>query len=289
MWPQFGAPFGFLLANGFFLTLVATMDYSRGDTTGTFMEWGWRLSFLASAVMALIGLYVRVRLEETPVFQQAVDKGKKVKTPMVEAFRIAWKPMIIGTFVMVSCYTLFYLVTTWILSYGIGDKTKELGLGISCLEFLEIQLISIFMFILGIPVSSMLSDRYGHKPILVVTSLIMFAFGFSFPFFLGTEHADRNSVLGFLLVGMFIMGLIFGPMSAVLPELFPTNVRYTGSSIAYNVFSILGAAVAPFIATLQVSAFNVSYVGYYLIIVCFISLIAILMMQELKDQDLSQV
>ncbi len=113
---------------------------------------------------------------------------------------------------------------------------------------------------------------------------------FSFPFFLGIEHADRNSVLGFLLVGMFIMGLIFGPMSAVLPELFPTNVRYTGSSIAYNVFSILGAAVAPFIATLLVSAFNVSYVGCYLIIiVCFISLITILMMQELKDQDLSQV
>ena len=208
---------------------------------------------------------------------------------MAEAFRTAWKPMIIGTFVMVSCYTLFYPVTTWILSYGIGDKTKELGLGISYLEFLEIQLISIFMFIIGIPVSSMLSDRYGHKPILVVTSLIMIAFGFSFPSFLGIEHADRNSVLGFLLVGMFIMGLIFGPMSAVLPELFPTNVRYTGSSIAYNVFSTLGAAVAPFIATLLVSAFNVSYVGYYLIIVCFISLIAILMMQELKDQDLSQV
>ena len=122
MWPQFGAPFGFLLANGFFLTLVATMDYSRGDTTGTFMEWGWRLPFLASAVMVLIGLYGRVRLEETPAFQQAVNKGKKVKTPMVEAFRTAWKPIIIGTFVMVSCYTLFYLVTTWILSYGIGDS-----------------------------------------------------------------------------------------------------------------------------------------------------------------------
>lgn len=289
MWPQFGAPFGFFLANGFFLTLVATMDYSRGDTTGTFMEWGWRLPFLASAVMVLIGLYVRLRLEETPVFQQAVDEGKKVKTPMVEAFRIAWKPMIIGTFVMVSCYTLFYLVTTWILSYGIGDKTKELGLGIPYLEFLEIQLISIFMFMIGIPVSSMLSDKYGRKPILTVTSLIMIAFGFSFPFFLGIENADRNSVLGFLVVGMFIMGLIFGPMSAVLPELFPTNVRYTGSGIAYNVSSILGAAVAPFIATWLVSSYNVNYVGYYLIIVCFISLIAIIMMQELKDHDLSQV
>ena len=288
MWPQFGAPVGFLLANGFFLALVATMDYNRGDTTGAFMEWGWRLPFLASAIMVLIGLYVRLRLEETPVFQKAVDQGKKAKTPMVEALKTSWKPMIIGTFVMVSCYTQFYLVTTWILSYGIGDKELDLGLGIPYLEFLEIQLISIFMFILGIPVSSMLSDKYGRKPILVATSIVMIAFGFSFPYFLGLEVADRNSVLGFLLIGMFAMGLIFGPMSAVLPELFPTNVRYTGSGIAYNVSSILGAAVAPFIATWLVREFNVNYVGYYLIIVCFISLIAIVVMKELKDQDLSE-
>ncbi len=145
------------------------------------------------------------------------------------------------------------------------------------------------MFIVGIPISSMLSDKYGRKPILVATSIVMIAFGFSFPYFLGIEVADRNSVLGFLLIGMFAMGLIFGPMSAVLPELFPTNVRYTGSGIAYNVSSILGAAVAPFIATWLVREFNVNYVGYYLIIVCFISLIAILAMKELKDQGLSEV
>lgn len=289
MWPQFGAPFGFLLANGLFLLLVATMDYTRGDTTGAFMQWGWRLPFLFSAVMVLIGLYVRLRLEETPVFQKAVTQGKKAKTPMVEAFKTSWKPMIIGTFVMLSCYTLFYLVTTWILSYGIGDKAQGLGLGIPYLEFLEIQLISIFMFIVGIPVSSMLSDKYGRKPVLIVTSVVMIAFGFCFPLFLGLDVADRNSVLCFLLVGMFCMGLIFGPMSAVLPELFPTNVRYTGSGIAYNVSSILGAAVAPFIATWLVSTFNVNYVGYYLVAVCVVSLIAILVMKELKDQDLSEV
>ena len=270
-------------------SLVATMDYTRGDTTGAFMQWGWRLPFLFSAVMVVIGLYVRLRLEETPVFQKAVTQGKKAKTPMVEAFKTSWKPMIIGTFVMLSCYTQFYLVTTWILSYGIGDKAQGLGLGIPYLEFLEIQLISIFMFILGIPVSSMLSDKYGRKPVLIVTSLAMIAFGFSFPLFLGLDVADRNSVLCFLLVGMFCMGLIFGPMSAVLPELFPTNVRYTGSGIAYNVSSILGAAVAPFIATWLVSTFNVNYVGYYLVAVCVVSLITILVMKELKDQDLSEV
>ncbi|WP_293771413.1 MFS transporter [uncultured Corynebacterium sp.] len=289
MWPQFGAPFGFFIANGFFLTLVAIMDYTRGDTTGSFMEWGWRLPFLFSAVMVLIGLYVRLKLEETPVFQQAVSEGKKESMPMIAAFTQAWKPMLIGTFVMVSCYTLFYLVTTWILSFGIGDSSKGLGLGIPYIDFLEIQLISIFMFMIGIPIASILSDKFGRKPVLIVTSVLMIAFGLSFPLFLTIGSADRGSVLAFLIVGMFIMGLIFGPMSAVLPELFPTAVRYTGSGISYNVSSILGAAVAPFIATWLVKHAGVEYVGYYLVIVSIISLGAILVMKEHSQQDLTQV
>ncbi len=289
MWPQFGAPFGFFLANGFFLTLVATMDYSRGDTTGAFMEWGWRLPFLGSAVMVLIGLYVRLKLEETPVFRQAMDEGKKAKTPLVDAFTTAWKPMIIGTFVMVSCYTMFYLVTTWILSYGIGDDSKGLGLGIPYIDFLEIQLVSIFAFIAGIPVASILADKVGRKPVLIATSVLMAVFGLCFPFFLNIGTATTGSVLAFLVTGMFIMGLIFGPMSAVLPELFPTNVRYTGSGISYNVSSILGAAVAPFIATWLVANYSVAHVGYYLIIVTGVSLVAICMMKEMSKQDLAHV
>ena len=289
MWPQFGAPFGFLIANGFFLTLVATMDYTRGDVTGPFMEWGWRLPFLASAVMVLVGLYVRLQLEETPVFRHAVDTGKKAKRPVAEAFKTATKPMIVGTFVMVSCYTLFYLVTTWILSYGIGDPSKGLGLGIHYIEFLEIQLISIFAFMVGIPCASILADRRGRKPVLIATSFIMIAFGFTFPFFLSIDSATTASVLAFLVIGMFIMGLIFGPMSAVLPELFPTNVRYTGSGISYNVSSILGAAIAPFIATWLVANAGIAWVGYYLIIVSVITLIAVLCMKELSKVDLNQV
>ena len=289
MWPQFGAPFGFLIANGFFLILVATLDYSRGDVTGPFMEWGWRLPFLGSSLMVLVGLYVRLQLEETPVFRHAVDTGKKSKRPVAEAFKTAAKPMLVGTFVMVSCYTLFYLVTTWILSFGIGDPSKGLGLGIPYIEFLEIQLISIFAFMVGIPVSSMLADKRGRKPVLTVTSLIMIAFGLSFPLFLSIGSATTGSVLMFLILGMFIMGLIFGPMSAVLPELFPTNVRYTGSGISYNVSSILGAAIAPFIATWLVANAGIAWVGYYLVIVSVISLIAVLCMKELYQVDLNQL
>lgn len=289
MWPQFGAPFGFFIANGFFLTLVATMNYSRGDTTGTFMDWGWRLPFLFSAVMVFIGLYVRLKLEETPVFQQAVAEGKKESVPVFALFRHGWKPMLIGTFVMLSCYVLFYLVTTWVLSYGIGDASKGLGLGIPYIDFLEIQLISIILFMVGIPISSVLADKYGRKPVLIVTSILMILFGLSFPLFLNIGTANRESVLLFLVVGMFVMGLIFGPMSAVLPELFPTAVRYTGSGISYNVSSILGAAVAPFIATWLVAHEGVNYVGFYLAAVSVVSLIAILIMREYSRQDLTEI
>lgn len=289
MWPQLGAPFGFLAANGLFLILVTFLGHTNGSTEGAFMEWGWRIPFLLSAVMVLVGLYVRFKLEETPVFTDALNKGKKVKTPLGEVFKTSWKPLIIGTFVMVSCYTMFYLVTTWILSYGIGKKELGVGLGIPYIHFLKLQIISIFAFIVGIPLAGWLSDRFGRRLTLIVVSFIMVGFGFTFPVFLAPSSATEGSVLMFLTLGMFIMGLIFGPMSAVLPELYPTNVRYTGSGIAYNVSSILGAAIAPFVATWLVKHHGVASVGIYLIVVCMISLIAIFAMKETKDHDLTAI
>lgn len=253
------------------------------------MSWGWRIPFLASAVMVIIGLYVRLRLEETPVFQQAVDTGKKVDSPLKEVFRTSKMPMLAGTFIMVGCYTIFYLVTTWILSYGIGDRESGIGLGIPYTDFLVLQLISIFAFIVGIPIAGRLADVKGRKPTLFWTTIAIIAFGFTFRFFLDPETATEGSVLAFLTIGMFLMGLIFGPMSSVLPELFPTNVRYTGSGISYNVSSILGAAIAPFIATALNAQFGVQSVGFYLIVVACLSLVAIVTMKETRDQDLSTI
>ena len=287
MWPQLGAPFGFLVANGFFLILVTVLNHTDGDFEGAFMTWGWRIPFLLSAIMVIVGLYVRFRLEETPVFKKAVESGKKVKTPLAEVFRTSWKPLILGTFIMVSCYTLFYLVTTWVLSYGIAKK--GVGLGIPYLDFLKLQLVSIFAFIVSIPVAGRLADSRGRKRTLIAVSAVMIAFGLTFSWLLRPDTATEGTVLVFLTVGMFIMGLIFGPMSAVLPELFPTNVRYTGSGISYNVASILGAAIAPFVATALVKSYGVGAVGIYLIVVSVLSLIAILLMKETKHFDMSDI
>ena len=200
MWPQLGAPFGFILANGFMLLLTVAMGFTSlaaGDTIDhNFLVWGWRIPFIASIVMVAVGLYVRFKLEETPVFKQALEKDEKVKTPLAEAFKVAWWPMIQGTFIMLATYVLFYLMTAWILSFGIG-KVEKGGLGIAYREFLVIQLITILFFAAMVPVSGWLADKYGRRSSQLVITGAIIIFGLSFgylmdPSIVGTgEDANR--------------------------------------------------------------------------------------------------
>lgn len=289
MWPQLGAPFGFILANSLFLLLVIGLGHENGQTDGAFMQWGWRVPFLLSAVMVIVGLYVRFKLEETPVFREAVDKGKKLDAPVIDVFQLAWRPLILGTFIMLSTYTLFYLVTTWVLSYGIANPAKTRGLGIPYVDFLKLQLITIWFFAAAVPISGRLADRFGRKRYLTAISILMLVFAASFNLFLKEGQATEVTVCIWLAIGMALMGLVFGPMSAVLPEMFPTNVRYTGSGISYNVASILGAAVAPFIATALVASHGVHAVGTYLGVATMITLFAVVLMRETNHIDMKDI
>jgi len=289
MWPQLGAPFGFLLANGLFLILLTWLGNgsAKPDPQGAFMTWGWRIPFLLSAVMVAVGLYVRLRLTETPVFRRALERGERVKTPLTELFRTSWRQLIIGTFVMLATYTLFYIVTTWALSYGTGKRPPDgAGLGFGYVDFLRLQLIAVLFFAAFIPVAGRLADKFGRRRTLLVITAAIMLYGASFGFLLAPERASNQSMLEFLALGMAIMGLSFGPMSAVLPELFPTNVRYTGSGISYNVASILGAAVAPFIATWLATSYGVGWVGVYLMVAAALTFIALLLMHETKDTSM---
>ncbi len=293
MWPQLGAPFGFFLANGTFLVIMSVMDYDS-KTSGAdhpFMTWGWRIPFLLSAFMVILGLYVRLKLTETPVFAKAVEEGKKVKAPLGEVVRTAWRPLIIGTFVMVATYTLFYLVTTWVVSYGTGKVVDKSGvkLGISYIDFLQMQLIAVVFFAVFVAVSGQLADRFGRRLVLIIATVLIIVYGLSFQWILDPAHVTQGSMLAVLIVGLTLMGFTFGPMSAVLPELFATNVRYTGSGISYNFASIIGAAIAPFIATWLVADFGVGWVGVYLAIAGVATLIALIVMKETRDVDLDRV
>ncbi|MBB1050993.1 MAG: MHS family MFS transporter [Dietzia sp.] len=293
MWPQLGAPFGFILANGLFLLLTTWFAYdsTASDLSDPFLVWGWRLPFLLSIVMVAVGLYVRLRIEETPVFARAIADDQRVKTPVSEVFSKNWREIILGTFIMLATYGLFYLMTTWILSFAIGGEGTG-GLGYGYRSFLTLQVLAIILFAVFVPVAGLLADALGRRRMLIGVTLAIIAFGLSFGWWLDPEaigtgdDLDVTRMLLFLCVGMILMGLTFGPMSAVLPELFPTNTRYTGSGVAYNFSAILGAALTPFVAVWLVQNYSVAYVGYYLVGLSVLTIIALVLAPETSKKSL---
>ena len=281
--PQLGAPIGFILANGVFLLLASTL------TDEQFVAWGWRVPFLASALLVIVGLYVRFRLIETPAFQKVVDRGEVERLPLGRVFRTSWWPLILGTFIMLATYTLFYLMTTYTLTFGTTPTDAAVpGLGYARNDFLIMLIIGVVFFGIFTLVSGPLAERFGRRTHLIASTILLIVFGLLFvPLFGG----GIVGVMALLIIGFTIMGLNFGPMAAVLPELFPTNVRYTGSAISYNVSSILGAAVAPFIAVALWSAADGSpvLVGVYLAAMGVITLVALLISKETKHVDYNEV
>ncbi|QHC58040.1 MFS transporter [Rathayibacter sp. VKM Ac-2760] len=272
--PQLGAPIGFIVANVLFLVLASTMSDE------TFAAWGWRVPFLASAVLVIVGLYVRLKLVETPAFQKVVDNGEVAKLPLARVFKTSWRPLILGTFIMLATYVLFYLMTTYTLTYGTTPTDAPTpGLGYTRNDFLIMLIVGVVFFGVFTLVSGPLAERFGRrKTLLAVTSAII-VFGLLFvPLFGG----GFVGVMAVLILGFTLMGLTFGPMGAVLPELFPTNVRYTGSAMAYNLASILGAAVAPIIAVAlwQSAGGSPVLVGLYLSGAGVLTLIALLISKE---------
>lgn len=274
--PQLGAPIGFFFANGMFLLLSWLL------TDEQFIAWGWRVPFLLSAVLVLIGLYVRVSLHETPVFAKIAKAGKQVRVPIGTLFSKHLKATVLGMFIMVATYTLFYIMTVYSLSYG--TQPKPLGLGITRNDFLLMLMIGVVGFGVMVPVAGQLADAFGRRKTMICITLLMIVFALLFPSLLGS--GSQALVMLFLLCGFLVMGLTFGPMGALLPELFPTEVRYTGASFSYNVASILGASVAPYIATWLATRYGLFYVGVYLASMALITLIALLLSKETRDQSL---
>ncbi|NEU13079.1 MHS family MFS transporter [Methylobacterium sp. BTF04] len=273
IFPQLGAPVGFITANLGFLGL--SLALSPAD----FQAWGWRLPFLASAILVGVGLYVRVSLTETPVFRAALARAAPERVPLATIFTRHLRATILGTLAMVSCYAVFYLSTVFALSYGTAT------LGFPRPTFLLFECVAVVFMAIGIPLSGWAADAYGRRPVLLTGLAFTATLGALLGPMLGSGQGGL--VLGFLCLGLFAMGWLFGPMGALLPELFPTRVRYTGASVTYNLAGILGASAAPYLAQRLVEWGGIGWVGLYLAVAAAVSFVAVWLMAETGDSRLT--
>jgi MFS family permease len=263
MMPQLGAPVGFIAANGLFLILGATLSDAQ------FMAWGWRLPFLASALLVVIGLWVRLKLTETPEFAAALAEGPPPSVPMAELFRHHAWPTLSSTLAVVTCFAIFYIAT----AFTLGHATQSMGLPRE--KVLSVQLIAILFLALGILHAGWWSDRTTPRRVLIVGCLATIPLGLAFGPAVGS--GSLLALLAVLSAALYIMGLAYGPLSAWLTGQFPTRLRYTGTSVAFNAGGIIGGALAPIVAQALVSGYGTGAVGLYLTAAGALSLTGLLL------------
>jgi metabolite-proton symporter len=270
MFPQLGAPIGFLFSTALFLLLGEVLSDEQ------FFSYGWRIPFIASALLVWVGLYVRLKLVETPAFLEVMEKNERVSLPIKDVFSRYAVILLLGTLISITVFLLFYLMTVFTLSWG------TTALNYSHADFLLAQMISMLFFAGAIVVSGVYADRYGRSRILMAGSIAVIIFGllFSKLFIPGNELL----LIGFLSLGMFLMGLSYGPLGTALAEIFPPAVRYTGASLAFTLAGILGASLTPFLATKLATQYGLSYVGYYLATAGLLTTIALVLARSVMRE-----
>lgn len=269
MFPQLGAPIGFLCSSGVFLLLTETI------TDEDFFHWGWRVPFIASAVLVMVGLWVRLSIAETPAFQRALEREERVRVPMWTVLTKHPRALVAGTFAAMATFVLFYLMTVFALSWG----TTHLGFGRE--QFLLLQMVAVLFFAATIPFSAWFADRFGRRFAMLAASVAVLLFGLFFgPLF---QLGGAWGVLLFLVLGLGVMGLTYGPCGTILAEMFPTPVRYTGASLAFNLAGIIGASPAPYIATKLANRYGLQAVGWYLAGAAVLTLLALVLVPRSRE------
>jgi metabolite-proton symporter len=270
MFPQLGAPIGLLLSGGTFLLLTNTMS------SEDFLDYGWRIPFLASSLLVLVGFYIRSKITETAAFENAKQEQKEVKIPFLALLKSYRKELFFGTFAAVTTFVVFYLMTVFMLNWN----TKELHF--SNKEALLMQLFSVLFFAAFIPISAVIADKIGRRKMLIYASAAIAVFGLFFSLFLNSGSTILVAL--FLCLGMSLMGFTYGPIGTFLSELFPTTVRYSGASLTFNLAGIIGAAFAPMIAIWIATNYGLDFVGYYLSAAAVISVISLLVISKKEHQ-----
>jgi metabolite-proton symporter len=266
-YPQVGVPIGLILANLVFLVV------STSTTKEQFLSWGWRIPFLLSVVLIGVGLFVRARVDESPVFAKLRAQRARRSAPMLSVLRNQPRALLIAIGLFIANNMIGYLLIAFITSYG----TRVLGLPSSTM--LAVGIVGAVVWGVAIVWSGAWSDRVGRRRVYLIGTIALLVW--SFPFFLLLDTASLPLMLLAVAVLGVGLGLTYGPQAAAYAELFPVDVRYSGASFAYAIGAVLGGGFAPLIAQALIGATGTSLsVSVYMVVVCLITLAAVLAMRE---------
>lgn len=282
--PQLGAPLGLLLANGVFLLITVLL----GQAAMT--DWAWRIPFLSSFVLVAIGLYVRLKLTEATIFIAALNKPKPKALPMMEVIVTHFKPFFLGMLICIAGYVLFYIMIAFSQIYAksaptVSEAGYAMGLGFSPQIFTALLMCSAISLAITIAISGKYIDIVGRRIWLIWTTFGVAIFGLALPYFL--DNGTTTSLFWFLMIGMGLIGMGYGPLASFLPELFPTHARYSGASLTYNISGLFGASVAAIIALPLNANYGLKGVGIYLTLNAVLSLTGLWFITETKDKHLA--
>ncbi|MDH3021659.1 MFS transporter [Gordonia alkanivorans] len=279
MFPQLGPAFAFFLSSLTFLIASLTL----GETSSAFLDYGWRIPFILSFALVAVGLWVRLAVAETPVFQEAqrrkaleAQKSDGPALPFMDAFRYQWKEILIAGGALASLFSLFYMGTAFLTNYG----TKSLDL--SRTFVLSAGMVAAIVFGLSTAASAMWSDRVGRRRVILTSCIIAIPWALVlFPILeIGGGFAFVVGLIGTLL----IFGIAYGPAGALLPELFEARYRYTGAGMGYNLAGIFGGAIPPLIAAPLIAGPGAIWVGVLLAGLSAISVVCTILIVETKDK-----
>jgi len=263
--PQLGAPAGFIAANGLFLLLGLWLSPAE------FRDWGWRVPFAISAALVVVGLWIRLKLAETPEFAASLREAPPPTVPIAELLRRHPGATLTGTVGAIACFAAYYVGTAFLLGYG----TKTLGYTMQ--GFLLMQLGAILFMAAGIWIAASLADRrWDERRVLAGGCVATVAIGLVIGPLVG---AGTAGMFAFLALTLFAMGFVYGPLGAWLPGLFPARVRYTGASMAFNVAGVIGGGLTPLVAQGLATTHGLWAVGWYLSAAAGVSLVALVLMR----------
>lgn len=273
--PQLGAPAGFIAANGLFLLLGLWLSPAE------FRDWGWRIPFAISAALVAVGLWIRLKLTETPAFAAALAEAPPAAVPVAELVRGHGGALLAGTVGAIACFAAYYVGTAFLLGYG----TKTLGFSMQ--QFLLMQLGAILFMAVGIYLAAWLADRrWDERRVLAGGCVATIAVGFTIAPLMSGSAAGA---FAFLALTLFTMGFVYGPLGAWLPGLFPARVRYTGASVAFNVAGVIGGGLTPLIAQGLAMEHGLGAVGLYLSAAAAVSLVALIAMRSRLTEPITSV